>query len=313
MNDNYYINRLPELKLSYDNIIYKKVFANLYALIPVGIKVLAWFTYENDNNICILLHLNKYNKITRVERITVCYDKVLSYGTIISGTYFKHNNQCFITCENIYYVKGENVQDKNVKEKLYILNNIFNNYLQQKALTKSFVIFGLPYINNNLYNTLSYIKNLPYPIYSITFYNYIDTTNCGVLIHKSNTNKSNTGIENVFKIKANIEPDIYSLYYKSNYTDEFYDYAGIFDYKTSVMMNKLFRTIKENNNLDLLEMSDDDDEFENISDDKFVDINKTLYMKCLYNKKFKKWHPIEVVTLRDFVLTKNEIKTLEYK
>ena len=35
-------------------------------------------------------------------------------------------------------------------------------------------------------------------------------------------------------------------------------------------MNSLFRNIKENGNLDLLEESDDEEEFENIALDKFV-------------------------------------------
>ena len=35
-------------------------------------------------------------------------------------------------------------------------------------------------------------------------------------------------------------------------------------------MNTLFRNIKENQNLDALEESDDEEEFENISLDKFV-------------------------------------------
>jgi len=303
----YYINRLPEIKLSYDNILHKKVYADLFALIPVGIKVLAWFTYDDNNNICILLHLNKYNNITNVEIITVCYDKVLSYGTIIYGTYFKYRNQNFITCENIYYFKGVNVEDKNFKDKFQILNEIFNKYLQQKAYNKNFVIFGLPYISNNLHNTLSNIKNIPYSIYSIAFYKYDYNTNCGILINKNNTNT-----ENIFKIKADIEQDIYTLYCKGNNRDDFYGYAGIFDYKTSVMMNRLFRTIKENSNLDLLEMSDNEEEFEDISDDKFVNIKKIVYMKCIYNKKFKKWQPIEPVNFGEKLLTKREIQSLEY-
>ena len=302
----YYINRLPEIKLSYDNILHKKVYADLFALVPVGIKVLAWFTYDNNNNICLLLHLNKYNNIINVETITVCYDKILSYGTIIYGTYFKHNNQNFISCENIYYFKGENIQEKSFSYKLNILNNIFSNLLQQKAYNKNFVIFGLPYINNNLNNVLSNIKNLPYPIYSIAFIKSNEINISGILLNKHNKN-----IENIFKIKADIEQDIYTLYCKGNNKDDFYGYAGIFDYKTSVMMNRLFRTIKENSNLDLLEMSDNEDEFENISEDKFVNIKKIVYMKCLFNKKFKKWQPIESVNFKEKLLSKHEIYNLE--
>ena len=71
--------------------------------------------------------------------------------------------------------------------------------------------------------------------------------------------------------------------------------ASIPDYKTSVMMNALFRNIKENRSLDALEESDDEDEFENTNIDKFVDLNKKIKMKCAFNYKFKKWTPIECV------------------
>jgi hypothetical protein len=71
--------------------------------------------------------------------------------------------------------------------------------------------------------------------------------------------------------------------------------ASIPDYKTSVMMNALFRNIKENRSLDALEESDDDDEFENTNIDKFVDLTKKIKMKCVFNHRFKKWTPIECV------------------
>ena len=58
------------------------------------------------------------------------------------------------------------------------------------------------------------------------------------------------------------------------------------------MMNSLFRNIKENKSLDALEESDDEDEFENVNIDKFVDLSKKIKMKCVYNYKFKKWTPI---------------------
>ena len=56
-------------------------------------------------------------------------------------------------------------------------------------------------------------------------------------------------------------------------------------------MNKLFRNIKENNNLDTLEESDNEEEFENINIDKFVNLEKSYLIDCEYNSKFKKWIP----------------------
>ena len=91
-----------------------------------------------------------------------------------------------------------------------------------------------------------------------------------------------------------ITNDIYKLHIHSGVNGAvFYQNAFIPDYKTSVMMNNYFRIIKENENLDLLEESDDEEEFENINPDKFVYLNKQLNFECIYNKKFKKWVPIK--------------------
>ena len=60
-------------------------------------------------------------------------------------------------------------------------------------------------------------------------------------------------------------------------------------------MNGLFRKIKENTNLDYIEESEDEEEFQDTSEDKFVDIQKVLLMECVFNIKFKKWVPIRVV------------------
>ena len=70
-------------------------------------------------------------------------------------------------------------------------------------------------------------------------------------------------------------------------------------------MNSLFRTIKENDNLDLLEESDDEEEFENINLDKFVDLDKKITMKCVYMNKFDSWKPIEIS--KDKISPKREI------
>jgi hypothetical protein len=60
------------------------------------------------------------------------------------------------------------------------------------------------------------------------------------------------------------------------------------------MMNKIFRIIKENDNLDALEESDDEEEFENDKVDKFVKLDTCHKMVCQYNYKFKKWVPIRL-------------------
>ena len=104
-------------------------------------------------------------------------------------------------------------------------------------------------------------------------------------------------IYKTFFIKPDLQNDIYYLYQNSttNFDVISMEIAHIPDYKTSVLMNKLFRNIKENSNLDSLEESDEEDEFENIQIDKFVDLNKIIKMRCIFNYKFKKWVPVSVI------------------
>lgn len=101
----------------------------------------------------------------------------------------------------------------------------------------------------------------------------------------------------VFKVVPDLQNDIYHLYEVNAETkqERFFDVAYIPDYKTSVMMNRLFRNIKENENLDALEESDSEDEFENINIDKFVHLDRHQTMTCQYNYKFKKWIPIKIL------------------
>jgi hypothetical protein len=101
--------------------------------------------------------------------------------------------------------------------------------------------------------------------------------------------------EQVLMVKPDIQNDIYHLYSYDELSKTYANYVGIAsipDYKTSVLLNKVFRNIKENDNLDALEESDDEDEFENDKEDRFVSLEKECKFKCVFNHKFKKWTPI---------------------
>lgn len=103
--------------------------------------------------------------------------------------------------------------------------------------------------------------------------------------------------QRTFVVTADMQQDIYHLHdiRHRNYVDV----ALVPDYSTSVMLNRLFRNIKENQNLDALEESDDEDEFENDRLDKFLrtDIQE-LSMVCQFHPKFKKWVPVSVVQVQ---------------
>jgi len=118
----------------------------------------------------------------------------------------------------------------------------------------------------------------------------------------------------VFKIKPDIQNDVYQLYcLDDSLIETYYRVAYIPDYKTSVMMNKLFRNIKENENLDLLEESDDEEEFQNEREDRFVHLNTAYNMLCGFNYKFKKWYPISLAPNNYKIIQQSELLKYDKK
>ena len=85
----------------------------------------------------------------------------------------------------------------------------------------------------------------------------------------------------------------FDVYYYQLQDDVVLDDVLIADLKTSRMMNGLFRSIPESECLDIIEESDDEEDFKDLREDKYVDLQKKMLVKCGFNRKFKKWIPIE--------------------
>lgn len=312
------LKQFPKIELSYETIVHKKVCDyDIMIAIPEGKPCFIWFnTYENQN-VCYLLELDENNRIINISILFASFTDSLCYGncgTIFYGTIFKYkSNPCF-TIQNILYYKGTSIKNnKNLYFKLELLQKILDNEISSIAITHNILIFGLPIIafDKNFNKFLNDIEILPYKIKNIQFAHlYDDNKKIYSMNYFKQSTKNNNYISNkqfIFKITPDIQNDIYHLHTYENGKFIFYDIACIPDYKTSVFMNKLFRRIKENDNLDKLEESDDEEEFENNKVDKFVYLNKSFKINCIYNSKFKKWKPLSIADKRDKVITLKEI------
>jgi hypothetical protein len=327
------LKHFPNVELSYETMVHKKVYSSDFVLaIPEGRKYFAWFTTFKTQNVCVLLEITENKQICKIEIVNTCFHDQLSYGTIFYGTTFKYKNAKYFCTEDIYYYKGANVSKKGFSEKLDIFKTIYSREIKQEYFFENSVIFGLPLISNLFQNVVGEIEMLPYKIKNIQFrntaasgdtriYNMCYTKNSqfgGMQTQQNYTTRNDLKREIVFKITPDIQNDIYHLHYyhtqsNKNSEETIFDVAYIPDYKTSVMMNKLFRKIKENANLDALEESDDEEEFEDDRPDKFVFLDKTYNMVCVWNNKFKKWTPIRVAQKSDKIITKKELAYYERK
>lgn len=308
----------PNIKLSYETLLHKKVYdADMILAIPDGHKYFVWFTTYKKDNVCFLLQLGETNQPINKKHIVhvrICsqpFPNKLHYGTILYGTIFKYNNLSCFAIENVYSWQGnllpcQTLFSKKLEYMRELLKSITTIFQKQKHL-----FFGIPLFvkgGTQFTKLLSDIETLPYKIKTLQFrylggdkssqvffMNYFKP---GTSYKQTKPTPKNRN-EMMFKVVPDIQNDIYHLY-QLGYGDgtgtfEYYDIAFIPDYKTSVMMNSLFRKIKENTNLDALEESDDEEEFENENSDKFVDLNKSFLMKCVFNAKFKRWVPIHLV------------------
>lgn len=296
------IKRFPSFELSYVKTIHKKVHSNIVMAIPLGKKYYAWFSYFKNEFVCFFLEIGKNNTIYNVSILPVSFHQDLAQNTIFYGTFIENR---FFFIENIYYYKNKNVSLYNFNKKLKLLKHIFENELNQHIFTSKDVYFGLPIIKSSFFDLISIIPHLNYKIYAIQFRNLNQVHNALSLVYKKSTNT-----KAFFEVRPNIQNDIYELYCLQDQSKLFHSYAVIPDYKTSVMMNNIFRNIKENENLDALEESDDEDEFENINDDKYVSLNTSKIMECTFNTQHSKWVPLKTV-FNKTITSKKEIILME--
>ena len=276
------VSRLTEIEKF---TIFQSVFNNKNFNLPF---TNAYSNYNNNttsNNIIGLPLINKdiLGLMKEIESLPYKVDVILCKN-------FNDNNE---KCEKIKYVK--NVDDTHA-------NTNINTYTYTENDEKP--------IKLNIFDIINKVPSKKPPLYNELNTSYKNTKQNTYQNTHQNTKQNTFNKEHVFIVKPNIQNDIYNLYTLTNdsKTEIFHDTAYIPNYTTSVMMNKLFRNIKENDNLDRLEESDDEDEFENENIDKFVYLEKTYPMKCKYNYKFKKWYPLSLADKGEKIVTATELQ-----
>lgn len=295
-----------------------------YILYPKGRKGYLWFTYYKKEMLCLLIFINNKNLddiSNEFYKYEINYDNTLCYNNVLLiGTYFYkyYNNKPL--CLQHYYVI-DSVLNYNYYKAIMSINTNSSFSLKLNLCKKvvehisnSTFNINLGIILNNYDTIFKIIYKLNYEIYCVSCYSankYLGNFILNIQSSKTiNKNEANYGYN--FRVTAAITPDIYNLYILDNNKEQFYEYALIDSYKTSVFMNGLFRKIKENKNLDLLEESDDEEEFENINLEKYVNLEKSYIIECFYNKKFKKWIPKNLAK-NNYIIDKNKINLIKNK
>ena len=254
------------------------------------------------------------------------------YGTICEEEQQENSEKSsikkpgFFVIEDIIYYQGNIVKTNTFSEKLGITHQLLTEHLVQKPNANkvtSEIVFTFPmmwsYNSENPDVPMSITERCGYQIHHIQYRSmhsvvpYINLsanrkinaqdekkTSLPVFrkIPEMDFSKPQYKYPAVFQIMADQQFDIYHLYAYGQQNQEvvYCGVASIPNYKTSVFMNGLFRNIRENKNLDYIEESDDEEDFENIDENKYVDLQKTILMECVFHQKFKKWVPMTIVS-----------------
>jgi len=335
---NHLSDRFPDFELSYETISHTKVSPayNVVSAIPVGKKVFLWFTYNHEKDVCYMFELNRDKRITKGRQLNLEFDMNLAIGTVLYGSCVVNelNELKAIIVDDILYYKGILLNNTPMIQKLSMLNKTYNAITKQDIHYPIYscifweVCIGenaIEYpntISSDIFQTIPYnIHHIQYrcaqekrPFVNIFIHKKLNVVNLpstkrqtinplydmDLTPFKMLPHKSQYRYPAIFQVMADIQFDIYHIFaYGRNNQRVYYNVAYIPDYKTSVFMNSLFRKIRENDNLDYIEESEDEDEFQNIDEDKYVDVNKVLYMECNFHTKFKKWVPNRVVSRRE--------------
>lgn len=277
----------------------------------------SWFTFDRDEDVCFIADLNREKRISQLNRVNgLTVDIQLALGTALYGTIVLEGDTQFFIIEDIYFYKGVAVKNVAFIEKLDIIQSVIQLVRSQNPNPS--LHFVLPVISvcesspENIGYAVHHLqyrsadKIMPYlneftnkktmaPVPS-TVEPKVSAHRFQTMSFKMDTFKPQYKYPTVFQVTADIQYDIYHLFaFGKNNIPVYFDVAYIPNCKNSAFMNSQFRSIRENKNLDYIEESDDEDDFQNIEEDKYVDVNKVLSMECLYHAKFRRWVPVRVM------------------
>ena len=336
--------RFPQIELSYETDAHKKVLNSKYDIcvsIPTGKKYFAWFTHEPGKATDACYIIDKQGIHFKQVNLANCSTCKLSIGTIVYGTLCelpcKSN---FFIIEDIHSYSGISMKHMTFAAKISYIVKIIDT-VNPVNLEITFV---LPYMARIAADALPSIIDDPifydsmldktaYVTHHVQF-----RASSHIVPHLNHNYKKNTSktqyVDNipvasiltprqdldffaaarkqeaVFLVSADMESDIYHLHCYDNKSESQYTYvdvAHVGTYKESKYLNGLFRNIRENDNIDLGEESEDDDMFQNMNHDKYVDLSKKVKMNCVFQSKWRRWTPISVVADKARVVNIHEL------
>jgi hypothetical protein len=263
------LKRFPHVDLPNEQMSNKEVRDPdvVYLAQPCGKRAYAWFTYYRAKNVCFFIEI-KDKKPINIYPVHASFSSALSLGTVLHGTITHHESKRCFVMDNVFHHRGCPVVE-NYAQKLALMQDLLATSIDGVAHLPSQAVFMLP-----VYSYRPIPFDTIYKLYCVK---------C-VQLHGSKVVNCPDKTA-VFLVNATPAGDVYEL----RGPDGFFALACVDTYARSVMLNGLFRRIKENAYLDAVEESDDED------DPNTVFLDRVYPMLCRWHPVHNKWTPISLV------------------
>jgi len=342
------LKRFSTFELSYETVSHKKVCPSdsIAVAIPLGRKYFLWYTYREggSEDVCYVLGLDKDKQICSVEELKQSsYPKGFELGTVVYCTLYQKDetSPSVYIAEDIYQFRGTALHNLCFGDRIGFLRD-FVRIQRSVALP---IMWFLPSgseqtatIPETLEKTVAYVPhhiqyreikrvapyvNVALPKKGLKPVAISSSADVAQKLHATavldpipsfDYAKPAFRYPATFYVMADAQLDLYHLYAyggigRDGQANRVYcGLPAIQSYKTSVFMNRIFRRIRENDNLDLAEESEDEADFENTDTNKFVDLDRVAQIECVFSTRHKKWIPVKlsndkIIHIEKLVLT----------
>jgi hypothetical protein len=307
------LNHVDKLKFLQENIHFVSPNYN-------GFNYLIIFMKLNNENVCIAIDRKKlsYHKNQldmnnlQILKLDMKTNDTLYNGTIFDGKLINNNNKYIFLIQDCFYMMGNKLLNMNMKDKMTHLNSVINNNFINSVINNNFkdnysknIIFKI----NKLYNyddiesLVNKMDSLEYKSYGLIFFPQISGITTLYIEKKETTNNNTKETNNKKEITINNRDNIEQKTY--NIITNFVNFLKnrIYSYEENGKTKNLL--------LSKTEITDVYDIFDNTEKLGIALIpnlrishmcselitDKPIKFKCVYCDKFKKWIPLNPISL----------------
>lgn len=309
------------IRISYGKKLHKKSdvpIQAIHVIVPKGMKMYAWFTSYRGKPVCALIETDRRGVPSKIKIRPAIFEPDLSYGTILYGTMVRSTagKHHYLVCDNIFQYKGVDMAHTSYTKKIATIQKLLFEDVSSKVYSHNFMSFATPCMFSGFADAMYTMKNsslMAYSPYCIQVWKTnnsqpfgmvhatsavdFDMQDTGVggttgrlgvnpILSKLAVNRAESITRANLLVTCEAEQDTYSYHDVRTNTRK---HLCVPTFKDSVALNAIFRNYKENVNLDTLEESDEEDEFEDISDTKYSNVGMEKNVTCEYNKNLSGW------------------------